>query len=105
MSLYFIGSPSEVLCCVQVTPTAEEAGHCDVVEVTEIGDTNIVVFKQGKCRGLMNSYYCFLLRKLNVTIVTFLNVKLLLDFKLFCWLQSQKRVPFLPSSFVDPPKT
>lgn len=29
-----------------LTPTAEEAGHCDVVEVTEIGDTNIVVFKQ-----------------------------------------------------------
>ena len=99
MSFYFICSPSEVLCCVQVTPTAEEAGHCDVVEVTEIGDTNIVVFKQGKCRGLMNSYYCFLLRNLNVTIVTFLN------FKLFCWLQSQKRVPFLPSSFVVPRKT
>lgn len=37
-----------MLCCAQVTPTAEEAGHCDVVEVTEIGDTNIVVFKQGE---------------------------------------------------------
>ena len=36
------------MCCSQVTPTAEEAGHCDVVEVTEIGDTNIVVFKQGE---------------------------------------------------------
>ena len=37
-----------LMCCSQVTPTAEEAGHCDVVEVTEIGDTNIVVFKQGE---------------------------------------------------------
>lgn len=48
-----------MLCCVQVTPTAEEAGHCDVVEVTEIGDTNIVVFKQGKCHGFMNSLFPF----------------------------------------------
>lgn len=56
---YLICSPSEVLCCVQVTPTAEEAGHCDVVEVTEIGDTNIVVFKQGKCNGFMNSLFPF----------------------------------------------
>ena len=43
----------EVLVCVQVTPTAEEAGHCDVVEVTEIGDTNIVIFKQGEYQKLI----------------------------------------------------
>ena len=32
---------------MQVPPTAEEAGHCDVVEVQEIGDTNVIVFRQG----------------------------------------------------------
>ena len=32
---------------LQLPPTAEEAGHCDVVEVREIGDTNVVVFRQG----------------------------------------------------------
>lgn len=31
-----------------VPPTAEEAGHCDVVEVQEIGDTNVIVFRQDK---------------------------------------------------------
>ena len=29
-------------------PTPEEAGRCDVVCVDEIGDTSVVVFKQGK---------------------------------------------------------
>jgi T-complex protein 1 subunit theta len=29
-----------------VPPTAEEAGHCDVVEVQEIGDTNVILFTQ-----------------------------------------------------------
>ena len=32
---------------LQLPPTAEEAGYCDVVEVREIGDTNVVVFRQG----------------------------------------------------------
>lgn len=27
-------------------PTAEEAGHCDIVEVDEIGDSRVVVFRQ-----------------------------------------------------------
>lgn len=31
-----------------VPPTADEAGHCDVVEVQEIGDTNVIVFRQEK---------------------------------------------------------
>lgn len=31
----------------QVPPTSEEVGHCDLVEVEEIGDTNVVVFRQG----------------------------------------------------------
>ncbi len=31
-----------------MTPTPEERGFCDVVEVQEIGDTNIVVFRRGK---------------------------------------------------------
>lgn len=31
-----------------IPPTNEEAGHCDVVEVQEIGDTNVVIFRQDK---------------------------------------------------------
>lgn len=57
MSFDVICSRWEVLCCVQVTPTAEEAGHCDVVEVTEIGDTNLVIFKQGEYKGYSSSYF------------------------------------------------
>ena len=38
-----------VCVCVQVPPTAEERGFCDVVEVEEIGDTNVVVFRRGIC--------------------------------------------------------
>ena len=30
-----------------MVPTPEEAGHCDSVSVEEIGDTPVVVFKQG----------------------------------------------------------
>ncbi len=30
-----------------MVPSAEEMGFCDVVEVQEIGDTNVVVFRQG----------------------------------------------------------
>ena len=37
-------------CLMQVPPTAEETGHCDVVEVQEIGDTNVVVFRQGRIK-------------------------------------------------------
>ena len=33
----------------KVPPTAEEAGFCDLVEVCEIGDTNVIVFRQGEC--------------------------------------------------------
>jgi T-complex protein 1 subunit theta len=29
-----------------VVPTPEESGHCDAVEVAEIGDTNVVIFRQ-----------------------------------------------------------
>ncbi len=32
---------------LQVPPTSGETGHCDVVEVQEIGDTNVIVFRQG----------------------------------------------------------
>ncbi|XP_064404674.1 T-complex protein 1 subunit theta-like [Halichondria panicea] len=31
-----------------VPPTSGETGHCDVVEVQEIGDTNVIVFRQEK---------------------------------------------------------
>lgn len=31
-----------------VPPTAEERGYCDVVEVQEIGDTNVVIFRRDK---------------------------------------------------------
>ena len=30
----------------QVPPTAEEVGHCDTIEVQEIGDTNVILFAQ-----------------------------------------------------------
>jgi len=33
---------------VQTPPTADEAGHCHHVRVDEIGDTPVVVFKQGE---------------------------------------------------------
>lgn len=32
---------------MQVPPTSEELGYCEVVEVQEIGETNVVVFKRG----------------------------------------------------------
>ena len=32
---------------LQVVPTVDEIGYCDVVEVQEIGDTNVIVFRQG----------------------------------------------------------
>ena len=34
-------------------PTAEEAGHVDQVKVDEIGETNVIVFKQGKLLLIM----------------------------------------------------
>ncbi len=37
-----------LLCPAQVPPTSGETGHCDVVEVQEIGDTNVIVFRQGR---------------------------------------------------------
>lgn len=36
---------------MQVPPTPEERGFCDVVEVQEIGDTNVVVFRRGTGEG------------------------------------------------------
>ena len=36
-----------IVSCPQVPPSSEEVGHCDLVEVQEIGDTNVVVFRQG----------------------------------------------------------
>ena len=48
---------------LQVPPTAEEAGHCDVVEVQEIGDTNVIVFRQGTdtLTGLKSQQVCTML--------------------------------------------
>lgn len=40
------------LCCAvpsQTAPTPDELGHCDSVYLTEVGDTQVVVFKHGKC--------------------------------------------------------
>ena len=34
----------------QVTPTTQECGNCDAVYVDEVGDTPVVVFKQGVWR-------------------------------------------------------
>jgi len=42
------------LCChgvSQVPPTADELGYCDVVELEEVGDTNVVIFRRGKSCG------------------------------------------------------
>ena len=32
---------------LQTAPTAEELGYCDMVRVDEIGDTPVIIFKQG----------------------------------------------------------
>lgn len=32
---------------LQITPTAEEIGHCDEIRVSEIGGTSVTIFKQG----------------------------------------------------------
>ncbi len=32
----------------QIPPTPEEMGHCDSVYLSEVGDTQVVVFKHGK---------------------------------------------------------
>ena len=31
---------------LQAPPSPEEMGHCDVIEIQEIGDTNVILFKQ-----------------------------------------------------------
>lgn len=31
-----------------MAPTPDEMGHCDNVYLTEVGDTQVVVFKHGK---------------------------------------------------------
>ena len=28
-------------------PSQDEIGHCDIVEIGEIGDTNVTIFRQG----------------------------------------------------------
>ena len=42
---------NSVCCCFEVAPTPEEMGHCDSVYLTEVGDTQVVVFKHGKWLG------------------------------------------------------
>ena len=32
---------------LQTPPTGDEAGHCDKVYVDEIGDTSVIIFRQG----------------------------------------------------------
>ena len=51
----------------QVPPTAEEVGHCDTVEVQEIGDTNVVVFRQGM--PLPSSYASYATRTFSLSLV------------------------------------
>lgn len=41
----------------QTAPTATEAGHCDRVYVDEIGDTSVIIFKQGKNMSLLQVHY------------------------------------------------
>lgn len=56
-----------------MAPTPDEMGHCDNVYLTEVGDTQVVVFKHGKSLfvkstnsdqiyplGLLCVTYCFL---------------------------------------------
>ncbi|CAF88062.1 unnamed protein product, partial [Tetraodon nigroviridis] len=45
-----------------VAPTPEEMGHCDSVYLTEVGDTQVVVFKHGKSLGfsfIATDYLCY----------------------------------------------
>lgn len=35
----------------QTPPVAEEMGHCDSVSLSEVGDTQVVVFKHGRWGG------------------------------------------------------
>ena len=37
----------------QTPPTADEAGYCDHVYVDEIGETPVIVFRQGEVKQLM----------------------------------------------------
>lgn len=39
----------------QTPPTPEEMGHCDSVYLSEVGDTQVVVFKHGKEFPILNS--------------------------------------------------
>lgn len=36
-----------VFLLLQTSPTPDEMGHCDSVYLTEVGDTQVVVFKHG----------------------------------------------------------
>lgn len=45
-----------------MAPTPEEMGHCDSVYLTEVGDTQVVVFKHGKSLGfsfIAADYLCY----------------------------------------------
>ena len=49
----YIG-PNQSACLIwpftlmQTPPTPEEMGHCDSVHLSEVGDTQVVVFKHGE---------------------------------------------------------
>ena len=47
-SLLLTSLDEHKLLCFQTPPTPDEAGHCDLVRVEEIGDTSVIVFKQGQ---------------------------------------------------------
>ncbi len=51
----------------QTPPTPEEMGHCDSVYLSEVGDTQVVVFKHGK-----KNLTLFLLAIYNVCICVYI---------------------------------
>ena len=40
---------------LQTRPTADECGHVDHIRADEIGDTNVIVFKQEKAEGAIST--------------------------------------------------
>jgi len=64
--------------CVQTPPTADEAGHCHHVRVDEIGDTPVVVFKQGECgnTGITSKTAVVILNDIYVSLCFVLSVSL-----------------------------
>jgi len=59
---------------VQTPPTADEAGHCNHVRVDEIGDTPVVVFKQGECGITGESTAIVILWRICVSLSVFFMV-------------------------------